>query len=60
MPELKPCPWCSGEIRIITHTICTDGKYYYASCINNNCDVQPYSKILKPKKRVVEAWNKRK
>lgn len=51
--SLKPCPFC-GHTAILNTS--TDGKYYWVSCTNDECN----SNSCKPtKEEVIDAWNKR-
>ena len=49
-PELKPCPFCGGEIRLF------DTGYFWWTC--KGCGV--CSKGYYSKEKAIEAWNRRK
>ena len=49
--SLKPCPFC-GHAAILNTS--TDGKYYWASCTNDEC-----SSCKPTKEEAIDAWNKR-
>lgn len=49
--SLKTCPFC-GHVAILNTS--TDGKYYWVSCSNDECD-----KCKSTKEEAINAWNKR-
>ena len=53
--ELKPCPFCGGEVTLIT----TTDMWNYISCKNENCGINPHTHVQSNKQAVIETWNKR-
>ena len=54
MSDLKPCPFCGGEAKMIIA-----GKFKKACCANPSCDIRPETGISTDKNAVIEAWNRR-
>jgi Lar family restriction alleviation protein len=55
--EIKPCPFCGGEVRIEIYDDCYDDNTRRVSCKNDNCigaHIWPESES-----EAIEAWNKR-
>lgn len=57
MVELKPCPFCGGEIDHVSGGLDVDdkGPYWYIYC--GKCGGSQYGDHNK--KKVIEAWNRR-
>lgn len=57
--ELKPCPFCGGEAKILIRKVNTGffprGGTYYVHCKNCLITTQPRKKL----ENVIEAWNRR-
>lgn len=49
MSELKPCPFCGGEAKLI----CPRGRVTWIRC----CIFE--TKVFQTKKQAIEAWNRR-
>lgn len=49
--SLKPCPFC-GHVAILNKS--TDGKYYWVSCSNDECNT-----CKSTKEEAIDVWNKR-
>jgi Lar family restriction alleviation protein len=61
MAELKPCPFCGGEAKLLTENF---GEYVWAKC--EVCGVQTSRYYVRAvvdgkdgEKRAIEAWNRR-
>ena len=59
--ELKPCPFCGGEVEIE----CIDKEYFYISC-ENCCSSTSFGIVFEDgtaaeatKAESIEAWNRR-
>lgn len=59
MSELKPCPFCGGEVEIEIHEDIARRIKYGVECRNADCDVQPLTAWYADKDECVEAWNRR-
>ena len=64
MAELKPCPFCGGEAKIVTTTEVyglddIKRKYGYVRCGKDylNCCVIQFNEF--PLDEAIEAWNRR-
>lgn len=56
--ELKPCPFCGGEARIVQEYDAMIGEtFYFCECINCTGTIL-YGKFNK-KEYAIEAWNRR-
>ena len=54
--KLKPCPFCG--FRAFAHKMPKiDG--YRAYCGNEDCDIQPQTRLCYSREEAVEIWNKR-
>ena len=74
LPNLKPCPFCGGEVSIGLKAYAKEGCFFITrgnSKIKNNCtcrvfmESEPYYKCYgsedaeRVKNNLVEAWNRR-
>lgn len=58
-PELKPCPFCGGEVFIGTWESRGAPMMYHIACFNDHCTIQPGTDYHKDKAVVIEDWNRR-
>lgn len=53
--ELKPCPFCGGEVRVWSIK-----KGFWVSCDNQTCLISPETPLCDEKEHAIEMWNTRK
>lgn len=57
MNELKPCPFCGGEARVIPQPNYTDNRCkYFVTC--TNCGIET-PRTARTGEKAIEAWNRR-
>ena len=56
MIELKRCPFCGGEAKLLKIKITDE---FYVRCTNGKCAVTPKTWIYKNKIKAIAAWNNR-
>ena len=54
MAELKPCPFCGGEVYFSGWS-----KGWSVECHNIYCDILPQTHICQSQKEAAEEWNRR-
>jgi Lar family restriction alleviation protein len=61
MAELKPCPFCGGEAKIVDNGEASTNKYYFVDVLCKDMSCRGYSSCLeyKTKQQAIEAWNRR-
>lgn len=60
MEQLKPCPFCGGEVTIETEIqVRNFADGFFVSCRNGDCDVQPQTILMDTEEEAIEAWNRR-
>lgn len=52
MAELKPCPFCGGEARIMG-----DEDYFWGECLELECVAQ--TRGSKSREKAIAQWNRR-
>lgn len=63
--NLKPCPFCGGEVKIIGIEDCGDyshgafKRYFTPECQNENCIAYCLDCYFETREEAVEAWNHR-
>lgn len=57
-PELKPCPFCGGDVKVdIANTL--GGMKWFVECKNIRCDIMPCTSAWSSPQDAIEAWNER-
>lgn len=61
MDELKPCPFCGGKAKLITHrNYATNGHAdYYVECGTDGCTMCLGGICFGCAEEAIEAWNRR-
>ena len=59
MAELKPCPFCGGEVKIIPEQVDARTVAYNFVCQNGDCCANVYFDYS-DREESIEAWNTRK
>lgn len=54
MAELKPCPWCGSEPRVLQY-----GNSGVISCMNHKCKMAPQTPLKQNVAELVYIWNNR-
>jgi len=57
--ELKTCPFCGKEGKIIDYLGAAKKRKWFVKCANLNCKVKPETCHLYGKEASIDAWNKR-
>ena len=58
MKELKPCPFCGGEVSIEKNSYLTSSRYYDIYC--ERCDFYLiFDDLFAKEEDIIEAWNRR-
>ena len=55
--DLKPCPFCGSNVTL-TKVIGVNALYA-VYCSNENCYIQPSTKVCKSREEAIDAWNRR-
>lgn len=55
MSELKPCPFCGGNAKLMTYKTPTFGEVFYVAC--RVCGNE--TKVKLADEEAIEAWNRR-
>ena len=58
-PDLKPCPFCGGEVFIGIWEEPWNQKKYHITCFNEHCYIRPGTDYHRDKEVVIEEWNRR-
>jgi len=59
MSELKPCPFCGVEGRLLEDKTAIGLQAFRVSCSNHKCAVSAYTVNFTSKKAAIAAWNER-
>jgi len=59
MSELKPCPFCGVEGRLIKGKTAYGLQTFRVSCSNHKCAVSAHTVDFTSKKAAIAAWNER-
>lgn len=57
MRDLKPCPFCGGEVKLETGWADAVSVFYSFDC--DNCGMYCSFNDCAPKEDAIEAWNRR-
>lgn len=57
--NLKPCPFCGGQVEIEMHEDASRRCKYGIECKNYNCEIQPFTAWYAVKEDCIDAWNRR-
>ena len=55
--QLKPCPFCGGEVEILTEEVDAISEAYNFHC--DNCDMSTYYDYSNDKEEAIRHWNRR-
>ena len=56
MSELKPCPFCGGDAKIVYDD---NKKWFFITCGNEDCDLIVQGMWHTDLKKAIEEWNRR-
>jgi Lar family restriction alleviation protein len=57
--DLKPCPFCGGEAWKTVWRNAELKTMYKISCLNEECNIQPFTDYVTDEETVVKDWNRR-